>query len=56
MKETNNITNITTAERIRQIKRDIELYEEAIKEAEGALDEAERELDEVLADACSDQL
>ena len=37
-----------TDERIRQIQRDIEAYQQAIENAEGALEAAERELDEIL--------
>lgn len=37
-------------ELIAQIQKDIENYEEAIRNAEGALAEAERELDEYLSE------
>ena len=37
-----------TDERIRQIHQDIERYQQAIEDAEGALAEAERELEEEL--------
>lgn len=37
-----------TEERIRQITREIEAYQQAIEDAEGALAEAERELQEEL--------
>jgi len=37
-----------TEERIRQITREIEAYQQAIEDAEGALAEAERELQEVM--------
>lgn len=37
-------------EQIEQIRKDIEAYQAAIRDAEGALDAAERELDEVLQD------
>ena len=42
-------------ERIRQIAKDIENYEKAIKNAEGALAEAERELDELLSATYEDE-
>lgn len=37
-------------EQIEQIRKDIEAYQAAIRDAEGALDAAEKELDEVLQD------
>ena len=37
-----------TEDRIRQITREIEAYQRAIEDAEGALAEAERELQEEL--------
>ena len=37
-----------TETRIQQIARDIEKYQEAIENAEGAIAEAQRELDEEL--------
>ena len=39
---------------IRQIQKDIEIYEKAIENAEGALAEAERELNEALAEQLAD--
>ena len=43
-----------TDERIRQIRKDIEAYQQAIENAEGALEEAERELEEILEARCSE--
>ena len=43
-------------EQIRQITKDIEAYQAAIRDAEGALDAAERELDEVLQDVYQEEM
>ena len=40
---------------IRRIKKDIENYEKASENAEGALAEAERELEDVLNDTYGDE-
>lgn len=43
-----------TQERIKQIAKDIDNYEEAIRNAEGALAEAEREIVDALNEAYSE--
>ena len=42
-------------ERIKQIEKDIELYRQAIENAEGALDAAEKELEEVLEERYAEE-
>ena len=44
-----------TGERVREISRDIGIYEDAIRNAEGASAEAEREPDELPAEAYRSQ-
>ena len=50
MSENNKSNEKALEKKITEINRDIELYRQAIENAEGALEEAERELNELLAD------
>ena len=52
MSENNKGSKTTMKQKIPEIQRDIEIYQQAIENAEGALEEAERELNDFLADTC----
>ena len=56
MEENNNSSrNTTIGDAIRKLDREIEIYRQAIRDAEDALADAEREMDGMLAEAFSGQ-